>query len=202
MIETLAFDFGQVIGFFDHGRAMEKLTPFTDMSKQDMLAAIFGTELEDQFESARISEREFVCQLRELCRLQCDDATITGSVADIFWPNEELCALIPQLAKRYHLVLGSNTNAIHARHFQRMFASTLRHFDALIMSHEIGARKPKAAFFQHIIRVAQCSPERCLFIDDLHANVAGAKACGLRGTVYTSVEKLLEQLDGVRVKKQ
>jgi len=190
MIETLAFDFGQVIGFFDHGRTLSKLGPFTAMSERDMFAAIYDGELEDEFESGRISEKEFLRRFRTLCRLGCDEDAIAAAVADIFSPNEKLCALIPLLQKRYRLVLGSNTNPIHARHYLTQFAATLRHFDALVLSHEIGARKPARAFFEQVIHVAACPPERCVFVDDLPANVAGARACGLRGIVYTDIDNL------------
>jgi putative hydrolase of the HAD superfamily len=121
-------------------------------------------------------------------------------VADIFWPNEELCALIPHLKKRYRLVVASNTNPIHARRFVPQFADTLRHFDALVLSHEVGARKPARAFFEEVIRVASCPPERCLFVDDLPANVAGAKACGIQGIVYSDMEQLRPAMEGLGVR--
>ena len=173
MIETLAFDFGQVIGFFDHGRTASKLARHTDLSEADMLAAIYGGDLEDSFESGRIAEHEFLARVRSLCRLRCEDDVIAAAVADIFWPNEPLCALIPELKQRYRLILGSNTNSLHARRFLAQFAGTLEHFDALVLSFEVRARKPARAFFEQIISAAACPPQRCLFIDDLPVNVAG-----------------------------
>jgi FMN phosphatase YigB (HAD superfamily) len=193
-IETLAFDFGQVLGFFDHGRTFGKLEPHTGMTAQEMFAAVYAGDLEDDFESGRISEQEFLRRFRAICRLRCDDDHIAAAVADIFWPNEALCALIPQLKQRYRLVLGSNTNAVHARRFLAQFADTLSHFDGLVLSHEVGARKPARAFFDEVVRVAGCTADRCVFIDDLPANVAGARAGGLEGIVYTDVEGLQDSL--------
>ncbi|HYV38858.1 MAG TPA: HAD family phosphatase [Gemmataceae bacterium] len=199
MIETIAFDFGKVIGYFDHGRALAKLAPHTPLSEQQMFAQIFGTDLEYQFESGRISAAEFVRQLRSLCRLRCSEEQITAAVADIFWPNDELCALIPHLKKRYRLVLGSNTNAIHAPHYRAMFADTLKHFDTLIMSHEIGVCKPERAFYEKLISVAGCPAERCVFVDDMPVNIEAANACGLRGIVYTRFDELRTDLRNLGV---
>jgi glucose-1-phosphatase len=201
MIETIAFDFGRVVGFFNHGRTLAKLAAHTDMSPGDMYAAVYDGELEDQFESGRIGEREFLGRFRSLCRLRCDEDYLPPAIADIFWPNEALCAVIPQLKQRYRLVLGSNTNPIHARQFLTQFADTLRHFDAVVLSFEIGARKPGRAFYEHVIRAAACPPERCVFVDDLAANVAGARACGLEGIVYSDMGSLRTGLSrlGVRV---
>jgi putative hydrolase of the HAD superfamily len=192
MIETIAFDFGQVIGYFDHRRALAKLIRYTDMPVAEMYAAIFGGDLEDKFESGRIDSAEFLQRFRTLCRLraECDEEFLATAVADVFWPNDEVCALVPRLKQRYRLVLGSNTNELHARRFVPQFHDVLRHFDALVLSHQIGARKPSPAFFDEMARQAKCPAERCVFIDDLPANVAGARACGWQGIVYTDVEKL------------
>src|SRR5262249_25627356 len=97
--------------------------------------------------------------------------------------------------------LGSNTSELHSRQFLRQFADTMRYFDAIVLSHEVGARKPLPAFYEHCLRRASCAPEECVFIDDLAANVAGAQACGLQGIVYRSSDDLRRRLAalGVRV---
>jgi FMN phosphatase YigB (HAD superfamily) len=190
MIETIAFDFGRVLGFFDHGRTLAKLVAHTDMSAREIYEEIYCGDLEDEFESGRISDVEFLRRFRARCRLKCDEDYLAAAVADIFWPNEPLCALIPRLKQRYRLVLGSNTNAIHARRFVPQFAGILSHFDALVLSHEIGVRKPRPEFFQHIVKVSGSPASRCVFIDDLPANVEGARASGLHGIVYTEMEPL------------
>jgi putative hydrolase of the HAD superfamily len=194
MIEAIAFDFGKVIGFFDHARTLTKLVPLTDMSAQEMYRAIYDGELEDAFESGLIGEAEFVHRFRDLCKLRCDDEFLSAAIADIFWPNEPVCALVPRLKPRYRLVLGSNTNPIHARRFLPQFADTLRHFDAKVLSFEVGVRKPGAGFFERCLQQAGRLPRQCVFIDDLPANVAGAVACGWHGILYTGPDRLCEEL--------
>jgi putative hydrolase of the HAD superfamily len=164
-----------------------------------MDAHLFGGSLEDDYESGQISTSEFLRRVRETCRLTCPDEIIAAAWADIFWPNEEVCALLPRLKPRYRLLLGSNTNELHARQFCGQFADWLQHFDALVLSHEIGVRKPRAGFFEHCLRLAECAPAECLFIDDLAANVAGARACGWQGIVYTSFPDLCQQLTALGI---
>jgi putative hydrolase of the HAD superfamily len=74
------------------------------------------------------------------------------------------------------------------------FAETLRHFDSLVLSFEVGARKPNRAFFQHCRERAQCEANECVFIDDLHRNVDGARVCGLNGIVYRNFADLVAEL--------
>jgi FMN phosphatase YigB (HAD superfamily) len=198
-IKTIVFDFGRVVGFFDHRLTTSRLAVHGGLPVEEMHAYLFGGSLEDDYESGRIGTSEFLKRVRETCRLTCSDEIISAAWADIFRPNEEVCALLPRLKPRYRLLLGSNTNELHARHFCQQFADWLRHFDALILSHEIGVRKPKAGFYEHCTRLAGCAPAECLFIDDLVDNIAGARACGWHGIVYTSFRDLCNQLTALGI---
>jgi FMN phosphatase YigB (HAD superfamily) len=198
-IKTIVFDFGRVVSFFDHRLTISRLAGHAGLPAAEMHTQLFDGPLEDDYESGRISTSEFLRRVRELCRLTCPDEIIAAAWADIFWPNEEVCALLPRLKPRYRLLLGSNTNELHARQFRDQFADWLRHFDALVLSHEIGVRKPRAGFFEHCLRLAECAPAECLFIDDLAANVAGARACGWQGIVYTNFPDLCQQLTALGI---
>jgi putative hydrolase of the HAD superfamily len=199
VIETIIFDFGNVLGFFDYRLTLQRLRPHTDLTAEQMRAAAYAADLFEAYEIGRLGTAEFVSRLRQACGLRCEEAILTAAWSDIFHPNHEVCALVPRLKPRYRLLVGSNTNELHARQFRRQFADTLRHFDGLVLSHEVGARKPRAEFFAHCQRLAGCRPESCLFIDDLPANVEGARTCGLQGIVYTDFADLQRQLAAVGV---
>jgi putative hydrolase of the HAD superfamily len=195
MIKTLVFDFGNVIGFFDHRVATERLAQHADLPADAIHALLWDGALEDDYEAGRISTAEFLNRVRQMCRLRCPDDVLCAAYADIFHaPNTELIALLPRLKARYHLLLASNTNELHAKQFLAQFADSVRHFDALVLSHEAGARKPTAEFFQYCQRLVGCAPDECVFIDDLLANVAGARAHGWHGIVYTSFRELCDRL--------
>lgn len=183
-MQTIVFDFGNVVGFFDHHKTLARLERFTSMPAQEMYASIYAGRLEDDFESGRLTEEQFLAHFIQRCGLRCTAEALSEACADIFWPNPEVCELIPRLKGRCRLLLGSNTNVIHARFFRQQFADVLRHFDELVLSFEIGVRKPKPGFFEHCQRLAGSRPDECLFIDDLHDNVQAAKALGWRGIVY------------------
>jgi putative hydrolase of the HAD superfamily len=198
-IKTIVFDFGRVVGFFDHHLTSRRLATYGGLPVEAFHHLLFGCSLEDDYESGRISTDEFLRHVRETCRLTCSDEIIAAAWADIFWPNSEVCALLPRLKPRYRLLLGSNTNELHARQFLQQFADWLRPFDRLVLSYEIGVRKPKAGFFEHCARLAECAPGECLFIDDLPANVAGARACGWQGIVYTNFTDFCKELIGLGI---
>lgn len=183
-MKTIIFDFGNVVGFFDHRRALEKLRPFSPLTPEEMYAAVYDGPLEDQVERGQLTTPVFLRMVHELWRLNCDVDFLAHAVADIFQANPEVCELIPKLRGRYRLLLGSNTNAIHADQFRKQFAEVLGHLDALVLSYEIGTRKPDADFFLHCVRLARTQASECVFVDDLAANIAGARAVGLHGVHY------------------
>lgn len=182
MIRAIVFDFGNVVGFFDHFKTLARLAPYTTWTPRRIYDEIYAGPLEDDLESGRISVDEFLRRFAELCELNCDAEFLKQACGDIFTVNPAVCDLIPKLPCR--LILGSNTNALHAAHFQAQFADVLERFHHQVLSHEIGVRKPKPEFFHECIRRAECAASECLFIDDLAANVAGAEAVGMQGLVY------------------
>lgn len=188
--KCIIFDFGNVIGFFDYDRAGERLAPHCDLSADAIVAAVRGDPLHDDYESGRLTTAEFLRRARDLCRFRCSDAELIDAYVDIFWPNNDVIALLPRLHGKYRLLLGSNTSDLHTRQFRRQFAEALKVFDGMVLSHEVGVRKPKAAFFERCLRVADCAPSECVFIDDLPVNVAGAVACNMKGIVYRDADDL------------
>ena len=193
-VQTIVFDFGNVLGYFDHRRAARLLVPHSDLSEDVLYHHITDPELEDAYEAGRLTSAEFLSRLRASTQTRCSDEVLGASYGDIFTPNDAVCALVPRLKGRHRLLLGSNTTELHARKFTQQFADTLGHFDALVMSFAVGVRKPKAAFFEHCQRLANCSAAECLFIDDLPANVAGTRACGWQGLVYRDAAGLVRDL--------
>ena len=115
----------------------------------------------------------------------------TREIADLLeeTPSEDRAAVvaaIKTLLKRagYTLVLGSNTNGIHAPFYRRRYREALDHFDHFVYSHEARFLKPDRGFFEACVQAAGVPAGSCLFIDDLEANVEGAREAGLRGIVY------------------
>ncbi len=199
LMRTIIFDFGNVVAFFDHQLTLERLAPHTDMPPEEIWRSVYLGPMEEEFEAGRMSAEQFVAEFTKLCRLRCDAQFIVESVADIFRPNPEICALLPKLKGRYRLLLGSNTNPIHSRHFQKQLAEPLAHFDKLVLSHDVGDRKPRRGFYEYCLRFADCEPGECLFIDDIAANIEGARAAGLHGLVYQPNDDFISRMRSVGI---
>jgi glucose-1-phosphatase len=193
-MHTLFFDFGNVLGYFDNHIAVRQFVRHCDLDEAAYFAALYDTALEDDFESGRVSADEFIRRACTAIKYRGTPDQFRKTFQDIFRRNPAVCDLIPRLADRYRLVLASNTNEIHSAQFRRTFADVLRHFAALGLSHEAGTRKPHRRFYEHCQALAGCSPGECLFIDDLPANVAAARAFGWRAIQYADHAEFVVQL--------
>jgi putative hydrolase of the HAD superfamily len=73
-------------------------------------------------------------------------------------------------------------------------------FDTVVLSGEVGMRKPEKEIFLHATQTLGLAPAECVFIDDMAANVAAARACGMTGVLHTetaSTARALQDLLGV-----
>ncbi|HEV3145378.1 MAG TPA: HAD family phosphatase [Gemmataceae bacterium] len=194
MIRTIFFDFGKVLALFDHELAVTRLLAHCDLSPDELHDALYETERFHALESGLLDRAEYLRQVRTCAPLRCGDEVFFTTFADIFTPIEEMCALVPTLAKRYRLVLASNTNEIHAGKFLLDYQPTFAHFQHLVLSHEARARKPWPDFYAHCQLFAHCAPHECLFIDDRDDNVAAATEHGWNAISFQGLERLLPEL--------
>ena len=199
--KAIYFDFGNVIGFFDHQRAIRQLLPFTPLPAGELTTRLYAGNLESRYECGQLSTREFFVAIKDAGQLTCTEEQFLAIFCDIFWPNPPVNDLIPKLrAAGHRLFLASNTNEAHFDKFRVMFAETLSHFERLGVSHQGGARKPTPEFFEYARGLSGAAPGDCLLIDDLVVNFAGAKACGWDAIVYHHFDDLITELElrGVR----
>lgn len=70
----------------------------------------------------------------------------------------------------------------------------LGHFRQIFVSGELKVIKPQPAIFEHALAAIGEPAERCLFIDDSAANIAGAEAVGLRTHHFTGAAGLEREL--------
>jgi putative hydrolase of the HAD superfamily len=201
-IKTILFDFGNVVAFFDHERAIRRMLPHTDRSAEQLWQLVYEDDLAYRYERGEVTTEVLFALARDRGGMRCTRAEFVDAFCDIFWPNPPMADLIPRLkAAGYRLVLASNTNAAHYERYREQFHDLLAHFDAIVVSHEAGARKPHPRFFEYAHKLTGCDRNECLFVDDLLANVTAAREFGWNAIHYTRFDDLVPELRtaGVRV---
>ncbi len=70
-------------------------------------------------------------------------------------------------------------------------------FDAVVLSGDLGIRKPDPEIYRHAVETLGLPPERCVFVDDLGGNLKPAKALGMATVRHTSAPETIAQLDAL-----
>lgn len=189
-LEHVVLDFGGVLYNIDHhrtGRAFEALGAegFSEEFRHGQQAALF-----DQLERGNISEQEFLKVLQG----RCAPGTTEQQVLDAW--NAVLIGLRPEaldwlhsLSRHFDLVLFSNTNGIHATHFEQQILNSDQkrfssYFRQIVYSHRLGQRKPDTAAYDLVAETCGLDPSKTLMIDDTRDNVYGAVSAGWYGVHF------------------
>jgi len=70
-------------------------------------------------------------------------------------------------------------------------------FDAVVISGEVGMRKPEERIYLHTVSRLELRPADVVFVDDLPVNVRGAVAAGLVGVRHESFEQTVPELEAL-----
>jgi putative hydrolase of the HAD superfamily len=97
-------------------------------------------------------------------------------------PSDAMHDLLRQL-RGAGLRTGLLSNSWGAGDYPRHLFPVL--FDAVVISAEVGMRKPEERIFRHTAALIGLEPEECVFIDDIEANVTAAEAIGMTGVLHT-----------------
>ncbi|WP_063771609.1 HAD-IA family hydrolase [Streptacidiphilus albus] len=63
------------------------------------------------------------------------------------------------------------------------------HFDDVVCSHRVGARKPEPEIFRLAARRAGVEPRACVLVDDMDKNIAGARAAGWQAVHFRDADQ-------------
>jgi putative hydrolase of the HAD superfamily len=70
-------------------------------------------------------------------------------------------------------------------------------FDVVVLSGEVGMRKPEERIFQHAAGLLGLAPDECVFIDDIQANMLAAEETGMLGILHVTPAETARQLAGL-----
>ena len=113
--------------------------------------------------------------------------------------NEQVLNLVDRLkAGGYKVGLLSNNDIAAANRFQE--TGLTNHFDAVVVSAEIGYSKPHPKAFEIFIERLGVTAGELIYIDDTERSLANAKAIGFHPILFTDYESLLHNLKSLGIK--
>ncbi|MEE8450962.1 MAG: HAD family phosphatase [Thermoguttaceae bacterium] len=191
----LYFDLGKVLVDFTVERMLRQIARVARIDEDRVKDVLFGSKLQRQYESGRVTSREFYETFCEATDTRADYDALAEAGSDIFELIPSMLPVVTQLGEAgYRLGILSNTCKIHWEHCTRRFPIVADGFHVHALSYRIGACKPDAKIFHAAAELAGHPPDEIFFVDDLPEHVAGAKAVGFDAVPYTSTPQLVADL--------
>ena len=195
------FDLGNVLLNFDHDLGCRQISEISGIHFDKVKSAIFGTELQTQYERGAISSREFFDQFCELTSASKEFKnngfeSMLAAASSIFSLNCAVVATVAQLRGQvFPMGILSNTCEAHWDDIvQNGFKIITDMFSLYALSHEIGAAKPDPKIYEKAQSLAGFDAKEIFFVDDRRENVEGALAAGWDAVRYTTASRLTDDL--------
>ena len=150
-------------------------------------------------ETGAVTMEEFERELAARLRTTSGDAVAAeGLVARMFAGAHADSRMIAAVRKarecglRTGLLSNSwgNRDSYRFEHFDTLF-------DAVVISGEVGLRKPDPEIYALAAREVGVPPAECVFVDDIAANVRGAVAAGMVGVHHVDAGTTIEELEAL-----
>ena len=199
VFEALIVDFGGVLTT-PMQEAMARFSADLGIELQDLvrvaLAAYSGSEdrLVTDFETGAISEEEFAAafaaRLESVSGVTVDPE---GLIERIFRLDieEDMLALVARAqGAGFRTALCSNSWG--TRLYPRARLDPL--FDVVVISGEVGLRKPDPAIFELVLEKLGVEPAACIFVDDHPGHLAPALELGMTTVLHRSVSQSVTEV--------
>jgi FMN phosphatase YigB (HAD superfamily) len=173
-------------------RALHAALPRRSGVDFDTFAGVLA-EVDADFQASHLSEGielPTLTRFTAVCeRLGVGDERLPGLLSDVHMSllREQVAmplhhiGLMSDLRQRVHLGICSNFSHSPTAYAILEDYGLDSHFDAIVISEEVGIRKPRNEIFREVLQKLDCAPEEALHVgDNLDADVAGAAAHGMR----------------------
>jgi putative hydrolase of the HAD superfamily len=200
-VNALLVDFGGVLttNVFQSFRAFCVAEGLAEDAFVELLRSSPETRAElRRLETNRIGAVEFGRHVGERLGVRETDGLVTRMFAGI-GPEPAMVEAV-RAARAAGVRTGLISNSVGSDIYDRALLDEL--FDAIVISGEVGLHKPQPEIFELGAEQVGVAPERCVFVDDLRENCAGAEAVGMTAVLHRGPDRTLPELErllGVRL---
>ena len=194
-IDTVIFDIGGVLVGLGRFRFLEKRGLTGELAKR-VMDATMRSEDWVQLDLNNLSEEEILHRfIRNDPEIEVEIRHMFADVHGIVTPREESLPWLRHVrdSGRKVLFLSNYSPKIMRECADALYF--LPEMDGGLFSCDVHLAKPDPAFYQMLVHKYDLDPARCVFIDDLEANLAPAGEIGMQTIHFESLKQAREELD-------
>lgn len=196
-IRAIILDFGGVLIHSHDERYRRAWETRLGLAPGELAERVFFNPVAEAATVGLATERQVwqhVCQ-----GLGLDEATCAQLEAD-FWRgdaiNYSLIHFVHRLRPRYKTAVLSNAWPMLRYYLSEVFRISYA-FDTIVVSAEEGLAKPDPRIYHRALDRLGVRPAEAVFVDDMPANIAAARACGMHGIEYHNLDQVLAELEEI-----
>ncbi len=154
-----------------------------------------GHRLLVDVERGAIGQRDFELGIGR--KFGIDGERLVERVWDHLRPEPLLLEFVRR-ARRHGIKAGLLSNSLGTEPYNACVAWNLvDEFDTLVISGEVGLRKPDPEIFQLAVKRLAVLAEACVFVDDMEHNLGAAREAGLTVVHHTEASKTIVELESL-----
>lgn len=166
------------------------------------VTASYGTnDLMEPLDTPLVSEREWLAQVGEILLAEHGFTVEITTLGDIWFSDRETNHVWAEQLRSLRasgLFVGVLSNMVPTWDpYWRRLVPVDEMFDDLVLSFEVGCRKPEPAIYELSAIRAGVAPESCLLVDDLEVNCAAAVEAGWKAIVFRDNAQAIAELSAL-----
>ncbi|MBE6053517.1 MAG: HAD family phosphatase [Clostridium sartagoforme] len=199
MYKNIIFDLGNVLLEFNPKEYLENKIPGEKV--EDVYKAIFKSEEWAMLDRGTITQEEAI---KNICdrNSSCSHEIILAfkDWYDILSPIMGTVEVLSALKDNgYNIYYLSNFHEL-AFHKVTKVNKFFELFDGGVVSYAEKLLKPEKEIYKMILDRYKLNPSETIFVDDMEANVEGAKKLGIKAILFKDAKKLKEELNNLNIK--
>jgi putative hydrolase of the HAD superfamily len=192
-IRNIFIDFGGVLVRTEDKGPRTRQAEALGMTCRELEKIVFEGETSRQASTGEIPEEahwQAVAQALRMPRAEADKVTAAFFAGDR--ADTVLLDTLRSLRPERQICLISNAwSGLRAFIMEQGFADV---FDFMVISAEVGLMKPDPRIYRLALEELAARPEESVFIDDVQANVDGARSVGMAGIHFQDPAAALDEL--------
>lgn len=195
-LRAVVFDYGMVLTGPPDRAAYEALQRISGLSAERLDRFYWADR--HAYDEGKLTGLAFWQKIMSDAGLSLDETTIAelnGWDARMWTTqNPAMVAWQAALKKRGLLtaILSNMGDSVHES-IERAY-EWIGSFDVRVWSYRLKVAKPDAAIYEYALKMLGTRPEETLFLDDKPVNIEAAHALGMKGLVFSDVERLRADL--------
>lgn len=200
MIDTVIFDIGNVLAAFCWREFLEQMG-YEEQIREALGKALFLSKNWAENDRGVVPHEEMVRRfIKDAPEYEKEILECFEKIEGVVEPYSYSLDWIRRLkAKGFRVYALSNYPERLYEVTRKQKLSFLDEMDGAVISYQVKLLKPDREIYEYLLDKYQLDPERAVFIDDLKANVEGARKAGLSAVLFTDRETVLKKLEELGV---